>query len=161
MKEAILTPRMSHLTQAQKMKTWKEHRKTTSYATPGQSSLTFGHPYLAIQSHPDIQLGFFPCVGPFALSSTEVGGFSCPASGRLFRAAFEPTRAPPSRFPSPPAATPPRRSRSGNAVRAADSAVVASDVGNLARNSIGSRQSHEHDVARSISGTAAPACQGR
>lgn len=90
--------------------------------------------YLAIQSHPDIQPGFSPaspsCENPLALSSNEADGFIRAASGRRFRAAVEPTWALP--LPSLSAAAIPWRSRSGEVFRAADSAAVGSDVGNLA-----------------------------
>lgn len=98
--------------------------------------------HLAIQSHPDIQLGLFPpsprCGKHVPLSSAEADRFICPASSRLFRVVAEPTLP----LPSLPRAAPPIGSRSGEVLRAADSAAVVSDVGNLEEPGIGKRWVH-------------------
>lgn len=98
----------------------------------------YGRPYLAIQSQPDIQLGFFPYGDPLVLSSNGVDGFVVTASVRLLSVMFEsPTQALPLSLPSTLAVALPRTFRSGEAFRVSDSVTVASDVGNLAEYSIG------------------------
>lgn len=96
-------------------------------------------PYLAMQSHPDIQLGFLSpsptCGKPFAFSSKDPRSFS--PLGGLFFGGLEPAQV----FPPPPSAAAfPRRPPWFVAFRAATSAAVVEEFGNLGGSSIRENQ---------------------
>lgn len=114
-------------------------------------------PYLAMQSHPDIQLGFLcssPTCGTSLAFSNGLDCLSFSPPGGLFLGGLEPAEILP---PPPPAPAFPRKPLWVVAFRATVSAGVVGEVGNLRGSSIEDKQSpHQgYDVARS-----GGACQG-